>query len=428
MKITIIGTGFVGVVTAGVLAHLKNQVKALDIDPNKIGLLSQGKVPFFEPDLEALVNEGLSSGNLEFTANYEEAIKNAEIILISVGTPSQEDGQADLRYVLDSAKAMAPYLQDEAIVAIKSTVPPGTNRLVKEEIGKYTSKRFFVASLPEFLKEGTAVQDTLHPDRIVIGANEPQVIKKLLELHKPFNSQTVLVSPESAQMAKYAANAYLAQRITFINQTANLCEFNGADIQDVILAIGYDKRIGRHYWYPGLGYGGSCFPKDVKELSAYSRANGFKNGLFVRLDEFNEERITQFLKKLEDKSNGFKGKIIAVLGLSFKPNTDDIREAPALKIIPYLQREKAIIKAYDPKAIPVFQKLIPNIFYADDAYQAVQEADMVILLVEWPELVKLDLIKLKQLMRGNWFVDTRNQYDSELVKELGFNYIGIGKK
>lgn len=427
MNITVIGTGFVGVVTAGVFAHFNNRVFALDIDQTKIDNLSNGKIPFYEPDLSELVAKGLASKKLTFTTSYEKAVKNADVVILAVGTPSAPNGTADLKFIFAASASLAPYIKQNAVVVIKSTVPPGTNAKVETLIREKTKTKFFVASVPEFLKEGTAVSDTLNPNRIVIGSVDKRVIKILLELHKPLGGERIIVSPESAQMAKYAANAYLAQRTTFINQIANLCEKNGADVMEVISVIGADQRIGSHYWYPGLGYGGSCFPKDVKELAAYSRSIGEGNGLFVKLDDLNEERIEKLLKKWGKIIGGWQQKKVAILGLSFKPNTDDIREAPSTKIIPLLKKEKATIIAYDPKALPVAREKFPGIITAQSAYDCLKEVDVALLLVEWPELTQLNIHKVRQLMSGDWFIDTRNQYQPQAVEAAGLRYIGIGR-
>lgn len=427
MNLTVIGTGFVGVVTAAVFADFGNEVWGLDIDEQKVKSLRKAKVPFFEPGLEDLVQKGIDSGKLQFSTDYKKAVSQADVVMIAVGTPSASDGTADLKYVLAAAKSAAPHLKPGAIVIVKSTVPPGTNNKVSQVIKQETKVPFYMASLPEFLKEGSAVHDTLHPDRVVIGATQPQVIDKLKTLHKPLNAKTIVVKPESAQMSKYAANAYLALRITFINQIANLCETNGADVQEVIEAMGPDKRIGDHYWYPGLGYGGSCFPKDVKELAAYSKSVGESGNLLIKIDALNEKRIPELIDRLSQRLNGWKNKKVAVLGLSFKPNTDDMREAPSLKVIPALIKQGATVVGYDPKANQLAQKLIKGLKVAETAYKAVEAADVTLLLVEWPELVGLDLHKVKQAMNGSVFIDTRNQYDPKIVSQAGLEYIGIGR-
>ncbi len=426
MVITVIGTGFVGVVSAAVFAKFGHTVYGLDILEDKIKKLEQAEMPFFEPGLEELVKAGVKDGNLKFTTHYETAIPKSDIIFLAVGTPSAPDGQADTRFVLAAAESLAPHVKSGVIIAIKSTVPPGTNVKVEAAIKKQTQKEFYVASAPEFLREGTAVQDFLYPNRVVLGASNPHVAKILLELHEPFSGEKVIVKPESAQMAKYAANAYLAQRITFVNQVANLCEKNGADVQEVIKAIGFDKRIGTHYWYPGLGYGGSCFPKDVKEVAAYSRAVGENDSLFIKIDELNEARIPRLLNNWNSTLK-FEGKKIAVLGLSFKPNTSDTREAPAMKVIPILQQKGATISAFDPKAIAESKHLYQNVRFGKNTIDAATGSDILMLLIEWDEFKSLDFAKLKKTMKGNIFIDTRNQYEPEEVTKHGFKYIGVGR-
>ncbi len=431
MIVTVIGTGFVGVVSSAVFASFGNTVYGLDVVEDKIAKLKQAQIPFYEPGLEELVKSSLEKGNLTFTTSYEEAIKNADVIMIAVGTPSAADGQADLKFVYAAAESLAPHLKDNAIVAIKSTVPPGTNTTVQAKIAALTSKKFYTASLPEFLKEGTAVQDTLHPDRVVVGAVESEVIDKLKELHKPLNAEIIVMKPESAQMCKYAANAYLATRITFINQIANLCEVNGANILEVIEGIGHDRRIGKHYWYPGFGYGGSCFPKDVKELAAYAKGIQQDGNLMVKISELNEERIAQLMFRYSAKTGGWKGKKVALLGLSFKPNTDDMREAPSTKVIPILEMEGAKIVAYDPMAIPVAKSWFPDwkTQYASNVQEALSDADVVMVLVEWQELVSLEPSFIaSHVKKSATFIDARNQYASkrEELTALGLTYIGVG--
>lgn len=427
MNVTVIGTGFVGVVSAGVFAKFGNTVYGLDVDDKKIASLGRGEVPFYEPGLEDLVKEGLESGKLSFTTDYQKAISDADVIIIAVGTPSAANGQADLKYVKAAAASLAPHLKPGAIIAIKSTVPPGTNNALEEELKLHTKVAFHTASLPEFLKEGSAVHDALYPDRVVIGVYEQSVAEKLLELHQPLEGKKIVVKPESAQMSKYAANAYLAQRITFINQIANLCEENGADVQEVINTMGPDRRIGEHYWYPGLGYGGSCFPKDVKELATYAKSVGQNDSLFIKIDELNEARIEKIMNTFGEKSGGWKDKQVTVLGLSFKPNTDDMREAPSLKIIPYLERHGATVVGYDPKATKAAKSILTDLVTKDDPYEAAAGSDIVILLIEWPELVGLDLPKLKSVMSGNIFIDTRNQYNPDSVRKAGLEYLGVGR-
>lgn len=429
MKLACIGTGFVGVVTSAVFAKLGNEVVGLDIDENKIESLRAGKVPFFEPGLQELLVETQKQGKLSFTSDYQEAIRDADVIFIMVGTPSAPDGNADLRYVLSAASSMAPHLKEGAVVVVKSTVPPGTNDKVREAISQRTNVSFDIASAPEFLKEGTAVEDTLHPDRVVIGSTNTKTIQVLSELHQPLTNNIIVMKPESAQMAKYAANVYLAMRITFANQMADLCETNGADVQEVIKGIGADKRIGDHYWYPGLGYGGSCFPKDVKEIASYAKSVGETDSIFIAVDDRNEKRIPRLMDKLGKEVGGFEGKKIAVLGLSFKPNTNDTRVAPCLSVIPYLLEHGATVNATDPKAIEEIKPLLPTkVNYFETANDAIKGTEILILLVEWDEYKSLDLQQISKLMSGDkFFYDTRNQYKKEAVESAGLRYKGIGR-
>ncbi len=418
MKIACIGTGFVGVVTAAVFAKLGHEVVGLDIDQSKIESLKQGSVPFYEPDLSELLIATQKEGHLHFTTDYTQAIPAADIIFLMVGTPSQGDGSADLSYLFSAVKSLAPHLRESAIVVVKSTVPPGTNEQVRKIIELETKVTFHIASVPEFLKEGTAVSDTLHPDRIVLGVEDENTKQILTQLHQPLTPNIVTMNPESAQMTKYAANNYLATRITFINQIADLCEHNGADVEEVIRGIGLDKRIGTHYWYPGLGYGGSCFPKDVKELAAYANRVNEKDSMFIHLDRLNSARIPRILDQIKTELGSLKDKKIAVLGLAFKPNTNDTREAPANYVLPYLQQQGSVVVTVDPK-VPAD---------TTDPYLAIQGAHVLMLLTEWEEFKHLDLVKVKSLMKEPfYFFDSRNIYDSIAVADAGLKYRGVGR-
>lgn len=433
MQITIIGTGFVGVVSAAVYASFGNQVIGLDIDERKVSSLRNSQVPFYEPNLEALLKEQQAAGNLTFTTDYREAIQHADVILIAVGTPSAPDGQADLKYVFMAAESLAPHLKPHAIVVVKSTVPPGTLKKITAIMQGVTSTLFYTASVPEFLREGSAVYDTLHPNRIVIGAIEDVVFEKLEELHAPLKAPMVRVKPESAQMAKYAANAYLATRITFINQIADLCEKNGADVEDIIQAIGYDQRIGSHYWYPGLGYGGSCFPKDVKELAAYSKSIGESGNLFVKINQLNEERLVKLVHLFGDQVGGWAGKKVAFLGLSFKPNTDDMREAPSTKLIPALIMQGAEVVGYDPMAKPSPEQLgltsadLTRYQQATTIEAACEDADVIFAAVEWPEIISFNYQTVKTA-QPQTLIDARNRLEPQRVQTWGYNYVGIGRR
>jgi len=430
MKITVIGTGFVGVVSAAVFASLKNTVTGLDIDEAKVASLTQGKVPFFEPGLEELLISQQAEGRLTFTTNYIEAISEAELIIIAVGTPSDAHGHADLRFLYSAVDNLLPFLKDGAIVAIKSTVPPGTVSEIERHIKTKTTKPFSIAALPEFLREGTAVADTLKPDRVVVGADDPDAWEALKALHQPFGVPIIKVRPESAHMAKYSANAYLANRITFINQIADLCEKNEADIEEVIQAIGMDKRIGSHYWYPGFGYGGSCFPKDVRELAVYAQSKGEENNLFSKLHELNEERIPKLLDNYQKTVGSWKNKTVAVLGLSFKPHTNDMREAPSVKTIPYLLAAGAQVRAFDPQAndtAPFFIHDHPHLSYFPSLEAATQGVEIIMVLIEWPEIIEFDFSRVRNQTEEQWFIDARNQFAPTKVEAWGYNYLGIGR-
>ncbi|MEA2056178.1 MAG: UDP-glucose/GDP-mannose dehydrogenase family protein [Patescibacteria group bacterium] len=426
MKITFIGTGFVGLVSAAVYASFGNQVTGLDIDEDKIKKLKKGKAPFYEPDLEEMLKNQQKKGNLNFTTDYESCIPESELIVIAVGTPSKENNEADLRYVYTATEALAPHLKQEAIVAIKSTVPPGTLDYVEKIIKKHTDVEFYTASLPEFLREGSAVADTLNPDRVLIGANNQVAIDKLEQLSKSLKAPIVKMTAESAQMAKYSANAYLATRITFINQIANLCEQNGADINEVIEGIGYDKRIGDHYWYPGFGYGGSCFPKDVKELAAYSLKVGQDSNLMVTINKLNKQRIPKLMSKYRYQVGCWKKKKVAVLGLAFKPGTDDTRQSPATKVIPWLIDQGSEVTGYDPMATWQPDEKAGQYQQTDSIRSAVKNVDVIICLIEWPQIIKFDFAKTK-LEKEQYFIDARNQFEPDTIKQPGYKYIAIGR-
>lgn len=430
MRVTVIGTGFVGVVTAAVFASFGNEVYGLDIDESKVASLREGKVPFYEPGLEELLIGEQKKGSLTFTTDYAEAIPGSEVIIIAVGTPSTPEGEADLSYVYAAAKSLSKHLDESTIVVVKSTVPPGTLDTVEAAIKEGTKVAFHMASVPEFLREGSAVIDTLNPSRVVLGATNQEVFAKLEFLHAPLQAPVVKVSPESAQLAKYAANAYLATRITFINQVADLCEHSGANVDEVIEAIGYDERIGNHYWYPGFGYGGSCFPKDVKELAYYSREIGLGHNLFNKLNELNEERIPLIMAKIERAAGGWAGKKVAVLGLAFKPNTDDMREAPSLKVIPILLEKGASVVGYDPRALDNAKKVLgerENLSYSASLKEAAAGADAIFALIEWPDIVGFDYVLLREEGKAQVMVDARNQLDKSKLEAAGYIYVGIGR-
>lgn len=429
MQLAVVGTGFVGVVTAAVFAKFGNTVIGLDIDQKKVDSLNTGVVPFFEPGLEELLKESLTGSSLKFSTSYTDAITTADVVMVAVGTPSSPEGKADTSAVFAAVDSLAPLLAPDAIVVIKSTVPPGILPSIRERIAQKTTVSFHLASVPEFLREGSAVSDTLHPDRVVIGAEDQFAATKLSELHAPLSAPIVLTAPASAQLGKYAANSYLALRIGFINQIADLCEKTGADVEEVIDIIGADKRIGAHYWYPGLGYGGSCYPKDVRELAYASKELGLGETLFVKLNQLNIDRPGLLFERWTEAVGGWSGKTVAVLGLSFKPNTNDTREAPSLWLIPKLVAAGAIVKGFDPKATPEVEKIIPassSVSYAESIEAATTGAQVVIALVEWEEIVQYAFETAPEGEK-RWFIDARNQFSPEKVGSWGFSYIGIGR-
>jgi UDPglucose 6-dehydrogenase len=432
MKIAIVGTGFVGVTTSVVYASFGNEVVGLDIDEKKVAALNEGRVPFYEPKLAELLQETRASGKLTFTTSYQEAVSGAAVVMVAVGTPSRADGSIDLSYVEKAVAAAAPYLQDEVVLVIKSTVLPGTLKKVEQIVAGLTKVKVHYAALPEFLKEGTAVDDTLYPDRIVVGTTTKKARAVLEELHQPFKAPIVHVSPESAQLAKYASNDYLALRIAYANEIANLSEKSGANVEEVLKVMGLEKRIGDHYWYPGFGYGGSCFPKDIRALAAYSEEVGIKENLFRKIDELNTARPGQLMENFCQTTGCFAGKTVAVLGLSFKPNTDDQREAPALMVIPYLLEKKARVKAYDPMVKEIADR---EVAAAADYEQvatieaAVEQAEIIIALVEWPQIVGFDFEAVRKKIAAEtvYFIDARNQFDGEELTAAGYHYLAIGK-
>jgi len=430
MVISIIGHGYVGLVSAAVFADLGNSVWCVGRSPEKITNLKNGIMPFYEPGLEEVVKRNVIAGRLKFTIDYSEAIPVSEVIFICVGTPPKENGEADLTQVETAAKKIAQNLDKYTVVVTKSTVPIGTNKIIKKIIqnNKKDNANYDIASCPEFLREGSALSDTLNPDRIVVGTESEKAKKILFELHKPIDGKIVSTSIETAEMIKYAANSLLSTKISFANALAFLCEKTGADIEEVMDGVGFDKRIGRQFLNAGVGFGGSCFPKDVKALIAISEKLGYDFKLLKAVNEINEEAAKKFVEKIEVLLKGnIKGKKIAVLGLAFKPNTDDMREAPSIKIINALLKKGAKISAFDPIAISNAKKLLPKIEYGIDAYETVRDAEILLLITEWNEFRELNLLKIKKLMKQPILLDGRNIYDPQKIRKLGFIYKGVGR-
>lgn len=428
MNLAVIGVGYVGLVTAAVFAELGNRVWALDIDKKKIEKLKKGQLTFYEPGLVDLVKDNFKTGRLKFTTSYPKALEKVKVVFICVGTPARRDGSYNLDYVFQAVQSVAKNLQDYALVVIKSTVPPGTNDEVEKIMKKVTVVPFETASCPEFLREGSAVEDSFHPFRIVIGVKSQRAKDLLLKLHQKIKAPRVVADIKSAQLIKYAANAFLATKISFINLISRLCDKTGADIKKVAQGLGLDPRIGDKFLQAGLGYGGSCFPKDTWALISFSKKQSVDFDFLAAVDKINRTQIDFFVTKVTKLVGNLKGKTVAVLGLAFKPHTDDMREARSILIIKKLQSLGAKIRAYDPRAMANARKILKKVKYCQDAYQAVKGADVLCLLTEWDEFRHLDFTKVKRLMRGRVIVDGRNIFPAAKLKKMGFIYEGMGQK
>ena len=440
MKIVVIGTGYVGLVSGTCFSEMGNKVTCVDIDKKKIEDLKNGIIPIFEPGLEPMVTKNIKAGNLFFTTSIAEAITDAEIVFIAVGTPMGEDGSADLQYVLSVAKSIGQEMKKELIVVDKSTVPIGTADKVKATIEGELKKRgvtyeFHVVSNPEFLKEGAAIADSMKPDRVVIGSDSEAAIKKMKELYAPFcmsHERFIAMDVRSAEMTKYAANAMLATKISFMNEIANICEKVGADVNQVRVGIGSDSRIGYSFIYPGCGYGGSCFPKDVKALKKIAEEYNYHARLITAVEDVNDDQKLVIADKIIKRfGEDLTGKVFGIWGLAFKPGTDDMREAPAIYVIKELVKRGAKVKAFDPKAIEeakeFYLKDVENITYVTSKYQALENADAMVLLTEWKEFRSPDFHEIKTLLLNPVIFDGRNQYNVFNLEEKGFEYYQIGK-
>lgn len=430
MNITIVGHGYVGLISAAVFADLGNDVWVVGRTPEKIEKLKKGITPFFEPGLTEMVRHNLAAGRLKFTLNYKEAVSSSIIIFICVGTPSKTNGEADLSSVYAAASEIGKNLTNYAVVVTKSTVPVGTNKKVAQIVKKYAASKisFDVASCPEFLREGSAISDTLNPDRIVIGAESKKAKELLLDLHKPIDGERIVTGIETAEMIKYASNSLLSTKISFANAMSFICEKVGADVEVVLTGVGLDKRLGRSFLYPGVGFGGSCFPKDVKALIAIAKKLKYDFTLLKAVYQINQEAKKRFVEKVVKTLRGVKGKTIAVWGLSFKPNTDDMREAPSVDIIKSLKKLGAKIKAFDPIAMENASRIMPDIIYCKSPKETTEDADALLVLTEWNEFKQLDLLEIKKTMKYSYLFDGRNIYDPEKVKQIGFIYKGVGRE
>ena len=436
MKITIIGTGYVGLVTGTCLAEFGHHVTCVDKVAQKIDKLQAGQIPIYEPGLEDLVHKNVCEKRLCFTTSLADSVPEAEAIFIAVGTPTSRrgDGYADLTYIFEASKEVATYLRGYTVIIDKSTVPVGTaaqvERIIRQE---NPDADFDVASNPEFLREGAAINDFMRPDRVVIGVKTDRAKQMLHEVYKPLyllDTPIVCTTVETAELIKYAANAFLAVKISFINEIANVCEAVGADISALVKAIGMDGRIGNKFLHPGPGYGGSCFPKDTLALMRIVQEHGESLHIVAAAVEVNAAQKARMVKKTRDMLGGSEaGKTIAVLGLTFKPETDDMREAPSVTIIPTLLERGAHIKAHDPKGMKEARAYLPpEVEYTENAYDACKDADAVILMTEWNQYRALDLEKIKTILKTPIFIDLRNVYDPEKMKSLGFHYTGVGRK
>lgn len=429
MKVCMIGTGYVGLVSGTCFAEIGHNVICVDNDERKIEILKKGKIPIYEPGLLPLVQKNVSAGRLNFSTSINEGVRESLFIFIAVGTPPKESGEPDLSSIENVASEIGEAMEDYKIVVEKSTVPVQTGKWIRTVIERFNKNNipFDVASNPEFLREGSAINDFLKPDRIVLGVETEKAKEKLLELYDPINAPKIITDLASAELIKHASNSFLSMKISFINALSIICEKSGADIIRVAEGIGLDKRIGRDFLNAGVGFGGFCFPKDLKAFIGIAQKLGYDFRLLKEVERINEEQMLYVVKKLENLLWNLKNKQIGILGLSFKPNTDDMRFAPSMTIINELKKQGAAIKAYDPVAMENAKELMPDITYCNNAYEVAKNADAIALVTEWDEFKNLDLKKLKQKMRQPVFLDGRNVFDPEKMKGLGFIYTGIGR-
>ncbi len=433
MNVVMIGAGYVGLVSGACFAEFGAHVTCLDVDEDKIAALQRGSIPIYEPGLDDLVNRNASAGRLNFTTQFDGIIGEADLVFISVGTPTRSDGQADLKHVYGVARQIAPHLRGYTVIVDKSTVPVGTARQVQLLVHETNPDADFdVASNPEFLREGSAIGDFMRPDRVVLGVESERAERLLRELYRPLNlieAPILVTGLESAEITKYAANAFLATKISFINEVADLCERTGADVHAVARGIGLDGRIGKKFLHPGPGFGGSCFPKDTQAMIRMAEAAGASSRIVSAVVEVNQAQKQRMITKIERALGGsVEGTEIAVLGLTFKPETDDMRDAPSLTILPALLEKGAIIRAHDPQGMREAKRVMPRgIRYAADIYEAVAGADAIVLMTEWNQYRALPLTQLRTSMRGDIFVDLRNVYERDLLEREGYKYHCVGR-
>jgi len=432
VDIAVIGTGYVGLVTGAGLADFGNDVVCVDIDEKKIDALKKGIIPIYEPGLDTLVSKNAEEGRLRFTTDLGNAIQNARAIFIAVGTPPKPDGSADLRYVEQVARSIAEHMNGPKLVITKSTVPIGTGRMIEKILHENgNGHKGSVVSNPEFLREGSAIEDFMRPDRVVIGASDEESVALMKEIYAPLHSLEipfVVTNVESSELIKYAANGFLATKITFINEIAQICERVGADVHDVAIGMGLDSRIGPKFLQAGPGFGGSCFPKDTSAMADISRRHGYEFQIMEAVLRVNDAVKLRMIDKIVDALGGdVRGKVIGILGLAFKPETDDMRDSPAIPIIRGLQDRGATIRAYDPQAKENSKQYFENVTYCDDAYETANEADALVLATEWNEFRALNFDRIRKALRQAVLVDLRNVYDPQRMRALGFNYTSVGR-
>jgi UDPglucose 6-dehydrogenase len=442
MKICIIGTGYVGLVTGTCLSDFGLEVTCVDKDSEKIKGLNSGKVPIYEPNLESLIKKNVTAARLDFTTDIKKAVIQSKAIFIAVGTPPNNDGSANLSQIEEAAKEIARYINEHKVIVNKSTVPIGTAHRIKEIINSFSPSPlrgegrvrvkypFDIVSNPEFLREGSAVYDFTHPDKIVIGTTSDKALKIMQEIYRPLyliDTPFVITNPETAELIKYACNAFLATKITFINEIANLCDKVGADVHQVAKAMGLDGRISPKFLHPGPGFGGSCFPKDTEALCSIATSYGYEFKTLQAVISANKRQRELMVEKIKHLLGSLKDKTIGILGLAFKQNTDDIRKSPSIDIIQLLLKEGAYIKCFDPLAVENTKKILPNLTYCQDEYDTAQESDALVIATEWNQFRNLDLLKIKKILKSPILLDLRNLYEPEKVKELGFIYEGVGR-
>ncbi|MGA9532031.1 MAG: UDP-glucose/GDP-mannose dehydrogenase family protein [Anaerolineales bacterium] len=428
-NITVVGVGYVGLVTGACFADLGNRVTAIDIDEDRIAGLKRGEMPIYEPGLEELVERNVAAGRLEFTTSYEDGMQDAEFVFIAVGTPEGVDGEADLKYVRSAAESIAEHMTQPSVVVNKSTVPVGTGDWVADIIRdhKPDGVSFSVVSCPEFLREGAAISDFMNPARTILGSLDLDAAEKVAQLHLPLRAPIMITDLRTAEMIKYASNAFLATKISFINEIANICETLGADVKEVASGMGYDPRIGPHFLDAGLGYGGSCFPKDVKALSYMAEVKGGHPQLLQAVMDINADRRRKLVEKVRQLVGDLEGKRVGLLGLTFKPNTDDMREAPSIAVADRLLEAGAEVCAYDPIGMERAAGLLPQVKMMDDPYQMAEGVDVLVVCTEWNEFKQLDLERLVEIMPAPAIVDGRNIYDPLAMADFNIQYLGMGR-